>query len=131
MAGQQDKLNNEKSKSRQEALIQFSCVEWFKNNYCLKHHKPRYDIFSVPNEATWLNNNFKALGVRKGVSDLVVVLSGKVLFIEMKDGSNTQSKEQIDFEELVTKLNHQYHVIYSLEQFQNLIWQNLNLPNAQ
>jgi len=129
MAGQIDKLNNEKSKSRQENIIQATCVEWFRNNYCLKHHNPRYDIFSVPNEATWKNNNFKALGVRKGASDLVVVLSNKVLFIETKDGNNTQSKEQIDFEEVVTKLNHSYYLCYSLTQFQQIIWQNL--PNAQ
>lgn len=131
MDGQQDRLSNEKSKSRQEGIIQFSCVEWFKNNYCLKHHNPRYDIFSVPNEATWSNNNFKALGVRKGVSDLVVVLDSKILFIELKDGNNTQSKEQIDFQEVVTKLNHSYYLCYSLTQFQTLIWQNLNLPNEQ
>ena len=129
MAGQIDKLNNEKSKSRQEALIQATCVEWFRNNYCLKHHNPRYDIFSVPNEATWKNNNFKALGVRKGASDLAVILDSKVLFIEMKDGNNTKSKEQIDFEEVVTKLNHYYYLCYSLTQFQQIIWQNL--PNAQ
>ena len=125
MAGQIDKLNKEELKSRNENIIQATCVEWFKNNYCLKHHNPRYDIFSVPNEATWSNNNFKALGVRKGVSDLVVVLSNKVLFIEMKDGKNTQSKEQIDFEEVVTKLNHSYYLCYTLEQFQQIIWQNL------
>lgn len=131
MAGQKDRLNNEKLKSRQEGIIQASCVEWFKNNYCLKHHNPRYDIFSVPNEATWKNNNFKALGARKGVSDFVVVLSNKVLFIEMKDGNNTQSKEQIDFEEVVTKLSHSYYLCYTLEQFQQIIWQNLTPPNAQ
>lgn len=131
MAGQIDKLSNEKSKSRQEGIIQFSCVEWFKNNYCLKHHNPRYDIFSIPNEATWSNNNFKALGVRKGVSDLVVVLDSKVLFIELKDGNNTQSKEQMDFQEVVTKLNHQYFVVRSLTQFQEIIWQNLQQQKEQ
>jgi len=117
--------------SRKENIIQSTCVEWFKNNYCLKHHNPRLEIVSIPNEATWKNNNFKALGVRKGASDLVVVLSNKVLFIEMKDGNNTQSKEQIDFEEVVTKLNHSYYLCYTLEQFQKIIWQNLKTQNAQ
>ncbi len=119
MAGQKDKS------SREESLIQANCVEWFKNNYCLKHHKPRYDIFSVPNEATWNNNNFKATGVRNGVSDLVIVLSNKVLFIELKDGKNIQSDKQIDFEQVVTELGHEYHIVRSLTQFQQIIWQNL------
>ena len=118
MGGQKDKS------SREESLLQASCVEWFKNNYCLKHHKPRYDIFSVPNEATWNNNNFKAMGVRKGTSDLVVVMN-KVIFIEMKDPKGSQSDDQIDFEEVVTGLGHNYHIIRSLEQFKKLIWLNV------
>lgn len=121
MAGQIDKLNKEKSKNREEGLIQANCVEWFKNNFCLKHHKPRFEIFSVPNEATFNNNNFKALGVRKGVSDLVVVLDSKILFIEMKDPLGSQSPEQKDFENLVTKLNHNYYIVRSLEQFKQII----------
>jgi len=100
-------------------------VEYFRNNYCLKHHKPRYDIFSVPNEATYKNNQYKAMGVRNGVSDLVVVLDSKVLFIELKDGINQQSTHQIDFEQVVKNLNHNYYVIRSLEQFKELILKNL------
>ena len=118
MGGQKDKS------SREESLLQASCVQWFKNNYCLKHQKPRYDIFSVPNEATWNNNNFKAMGVRKGTSDLVVVMN-KVIFIEMKDQKGSQSDDQIDFEEVVTELGHNYHIIRSLEQFKQLIWLNV------
>lgn len=129
MAGQQDKSNNEKSKSRQEALIQASCVEWFKNNYCLKHHNPRLEIVSIPNEATWKNNNFKALGVRKGASDTFLILPNKIIFVEFKDVLGSQSVEQIDFETLVTDLKHEYHIIKSFEQFKQIIWQNL--PNAQ
>lgn len=107
--------------SREESVIQAESVAWFKNNYCLKHHYPRYEIFSVPNEATWKNNNFKALGVRNGVSDTVVVLKDRVLFIEFKDLIGKQSKDQIDFENLVTNLNHRYYVVKSVEQFKQLI----------
>jgi len=131
MAGQIDKLSKEKSKSRQEALIQATCVEWFKNNYCLKHHKPRLEIVSIPNEATWKNNNFKALGVRKGASDTFLIFPNKIIFVEFKDALGSQSIEQIDFEKLVTDLKHEYHIIKSLTQFQKIIWQNLTPPNAQ
>jgi len=131
MAGQIDKLSKEKSKSRQEALIQATCVEWFKNNYCLKHHKPRLEIVSIPNEATWKNNNFKALGVRKGASDTFLIFPNKIIFVEFKDALGSQSIEQIDFEKLVTDLKHEYHIIKSLTQFQKIIWQNLTPPNVQ
>lgn len=113
------------SPKREESILQASCVEWFKNNYCLKHHVPRFDIFSIPNEATYKNNQFKAMGVRNGVSDIVVVLSGKVLFIEIKDTKGIQSEVQKDFERVVTNLNHQYYVVKSLDQFKQLIWQNI------
>jgi hypothetical protein len=68
------------------------------------------------------------MGVRNGVSDLIVVLDSKVLFIELKDGNNQQSTHQIDFEQVVKDLNHNYYVIRSLEQFKQLIWRQLNNP---
>lgn len=111
---------------RIEDKIQASCVEWFKNNFCLKHHKPRYEIFSVPNEATYSNNNFKALGVRSGVSDIVVVLKKEVLFVEFKDPKGSQSKEQEDFEKLVSDLEHNYYIVKSLEQFKEIIYDRIN-----
>lgn len=118
-----DGLNTKSN--REESLIQASSVEWFRNNYCLKHHSPRYDIFSVPNEATYRNNNFKALGVRKGASDIVVVLNNKVLFIEIKDPLGGQSDYQIDFQKVVESNNHNYYVVRSLLEFQGIIKLNL------
>lgn len=123
--GQISKLEKETFSNREESIIQSKCVEWFKNTYCLKHNTERFDIFSVPNEATYKNNQFKAMGVRNGASDLVVVLKNKVLFIEMKDPKGNQSESQLDFQNVVTNLNHQYHIIRSVEQFKELIWQNL------
>jgi len=101
-------------------------VEWFKNKYCLKHHNPRLEIVSIPNEATYKNNNFKALGVRNGASDTFVVLPNKIVFIEFKDEVGKQSDAQIDFEKLVTDLNHKYYVVKSLEQFKKIIENELS-----
>lgn len=107
--------------------MQVPSVEWFNNNFCLKHHNPRYCIFSVPNEATYNNNNFKALGVKEGVSDVVVVLKNKTLYIEFKTETGTQSDEQKDFEKTVTNLGHEYYLIRSFEQFKELICKQLQL----
>jgi len=100
-------------------------VAWFKNEFCLKYHSPRYEIFSVPNEATYKNNQFKSTGVRNGVSDLIILLTNKVLFIEMKDVNNTQSEQQKDFEKVVLNLGFEYYVVRSLEQFKKLICEKL------
>jgi len=117
-----------------EEHLQQQIVLWYNNNYCLFNHNPRGLIFSIPNDT----KNFMELkrkkntGLLSGVSDLVVILpSSKILFIEVKFGSNKQQSKQLEFQERVEKLNHQYHVVYSLTQFQKIIWQNLKTQNAQ
>jgi hypothetical protein len=108
-----------------EDLLQAEIVKWYNNNYCLKFHNPRGVIFSVPNGG---NRNkieamkFKATGLLAGVSDLIVILpNGILLFVELKTDSGTQQPNQIDFQNLVTNLGYQYHIIRSIDEFRNLI----------
>ena len=107
-----------------EEKLQQSCVIWFNNNYCLKHHNPQYCIFSVPNGGLRTKREamkLKLTGLRAGVSDLIVVLNKKVLFIELKIEDGRQSIVQFEFDNIVKKLNHKYYLIYSLEEFKNAI----------
>lgn len=135
-------------KKQSEAKIQSDSVVWMRNNYCLKHHNPRCSIFSVPNEIGMeirgilqstrlpkktidniiaiVSQRMKNMGMMSGVSDTVVVLpNGKTLFIEFKTPEGYQSPNQKDFQQTVTNLNHQYHVCRSLEQFQQIIKENV------
>ena len=112
-----------------EDILQAEIVKWYNNTYCLKFHSTPGVIFSVPNGG---NRNkveamkFKATGLMAGVSDLIVILpTGLLLFIEIKTPNNTQQPNQIEFENIVNKLGFQYHIIRSLDQFKQLIWQNL------
>ena len=109
-----------------ESSIQSSAVQWFTNNYCLKHHNPKFVIFSVPNEAiqkmAWKQINiFKAMGLKSGVSDVIVLLEGKVLFVEFKTEKGTQTDKQKDFQQAVETLGFDYHICRSLEEFQKII----------
>ena len=121
-------------------MRQFRClhdISFYNNNYyvgfdkdLLFGKKTKYKIPAHPLnrkggvEAELVGGNLSLIYALSGsVDDLIT--KNKVLFIEMKDGKNTQSKEQIDFEEVVTKLNHSYYLCYTLEQFQQIIWQNL------
>ena len=81
-----------------EAKIQQEIVVWFRNTYCLKHHKTRMCIFSVPNEASYKNKNFRLTGTLSGVSDLIVVIPNKTLYIELKTATGKQSPKQKEFE---------------------------------
>ena len=80
--------------------------------------------FSVPNEALGQIHAraghgrmamLKAMGLRSGVSDLVVLLPGRVVFMEVKTATGRQSDAQRDFQALVTALGHQYAVVRSVE----------------
>jgi hypothetical protein len=116
------KLENIKKKSlkelqnlgkKSEATIQKEIVNFCKLNNIL--------IFCVPNEATRSNSKFIGMGVLPGVSDLILVLQNKVIFIELKNYNGIQSEKQKEFEIRVLELSHQYILIRSLDEFKKLI----------
>jgi len=130
-----------------EAQIQALAFRWFTNEYGLKHHQPRLSMFSVPNELAMmlrgvlmetrlpqqkidqiisvLSQRMKNMGLLPGVSDTICVLPGKVLFIEFKTETGHQSDKQKEFQAAVQSCHHQYHVCRSLEQFQQIIKDNV------
>ena len=102
-----------------ENKIQQEIVRWFRANYYKKGV-----IFSVPNERAGGYLAMKDLlltGLLSGVSDLIVVLPNKVLFVEVKTATGTQKPNQIKFEKNVQLLNHEYHLVRSLLEFKAII----------
>jgi hypothetical protein len=104
-----------------ENSIQSECVRWFNNNYCLKNHENRAIIFSVPNESMMSQQRLVNSGLLRGVSDTIIVLKGKVLFVEFKTPTGYQNEFQKDFQSRVELLGFKYYVVRSLEQFQSII----------
>ena len=125
-------------RDKTESRIQQEIVIYFNNNYCLKHHKPRCSIFSVPNEGVMqlgniLRMRFKQInfediikkilfglistGLKKGVSDLIVLMPKRVIFVEVKTPTGGQSPDQKDFESLVKNLGFEYYLVRSLQDF--------------
>jgi len=92
-----------------EERIQFEIVMWLQKN--------GYWFFSVPNEgARDMTTRLKAMGLRPGASDLVVVLpQGRCLFVEVKSETGLQRKEQKLFQEKVEERGHRYVIVRSLE----------------
>lgn len=100
-----------------EAQIQGQCVEWFRLKY------PELLMFSVPNEATYKRSSyFSSLGMLNGVSDTIVMLPEKILFVEFKTPKGKQRPEQEDFQRKVEGLGYSYYIIRSLEEFKELIY---------
>ena len=130
-----------------ESSIQQSCFLFLTNNYGLKHHSPRLKMFSVPNELAMMLgailksyripdsivnkavsqvlDKMRSTGMTSGVSDTIVVLPNKTLFCEFKTSVGVQSTSQKEFQQIVTDLGHEYHVVRSLEQFKYIINENL------
>lgn len=127
----------------EESKLQSKCFIWFNNTYCLRHHDPRFVMFSVPNELgnvlsgilkssglsqakiksiiIKIMNKFKAMGLTSGVSDTIIVMNNKTIFCEFKTDTGSQSDSQKDFEKRITDLNFEYWVIRDFEEFKNKI----------
>lgn len=130
-----------------EAKIQQEAIIWFNNSYCLKHHNPRLIMFSVPNElggevggllkrlgcsskiinevVAYIIKKMTLIGLLKGVSDTIVVLPNKTLYIEFKTETGAQSEAQKDFQSRIQSIGHSYYLCRSLEQFQSAIQSEL------
>lgn len=108
-----------------EAQIQQQIYIYFNNNYCLKTHNPRGICFAVPNGGTRNIREAVALkntGLLSGVSDMIFIMpNGKILFIEVKIDNGRQSDTQIDFQNRIEALGHDYFICRSLEQFKFII----------
>ncbi len=83
----------------------------------------RIYCFSVPNELLGSSKGaarkmaiFKAMGLRPGVSDLVVVLPHRVIFLEVKTPTGRQSPAQKVFQSIVQALGHQYTLVRSVDE---------------
>lgn len=73
---------------------------------------------------------FKALGVVGGISDLILVTEGRVVFIELKTGTGVQSKEQRDFQQKVEARGHSYHIVRTETEFRGLVTSLWGVPQT-
>ncbi|MBO7226567.1 MAG: VRR-NUC domain-containing protein [Bacteroidales bacterium] len=108
-------------RKKTEHIIQKSIVRWFRKEY------PEYLLFSTNNEACYNNNYYLESGVLSGVSDLIVVLPNKIIFVELKAERGIQSKSQKEFETKLISLGYEYFLIRSLESFKELIMSILEI----
>jgi hypothetical protein len=104
---------------KKESKIQQEIVMYVTNNFGLKHHNPKFLIFSVPNEGKNAKEQMykKMLGLKSGVSDLILVMPSRVVFVECKDDTGKQSESQKEFESDVTALGFEYWLVRSLDDF--------------
>lgn len=67
-------------------------------------------------------SGLRSVGLKDGVSDNVILApNGKAWHIEFKLPNNNQQPNQVEFQEIVTKLGHEYRIIKSFEAFRELV----------
>ena len=86
-----------------------------KQNQCL----------SVPNDSINAIETKRKVntGLLRGVSDLILVMPGKLLFLEVKTDTCYQSEAQREFQQRIEDLGFSYHVVRSVEDVEVLIQQ--------
>lgn len=92
---------------RLEEYIQFQLAQWLREN--------NYTFFHVPNGGYRRKaeaGRLKAIGVRAGVHDLIILLPGAVtLFVELKTDKGALSPKQKKFHEEIAKLGFENQLI--------------------
>ena len=81
-------------------------------------------VFAVPNERKRTAAQAvraKNMGVRAGVSDLVVLMEDRVIFLEVKSKGGRQTPKQKDFMNAVRTLGFEYYLVKSWEAVQQII----------
>lgn len=106
-----------------EDILQAEIYKWYHNEFCTKATNPKHIIFSVPNGAHVSKAQamkLKATGLVAGVSDLIILQPNKAIFVELKTEKGRQSDNQKEFEQIVTALGFDYHLVRSLDDFKNI-----------
>lgn len=125
-------------KNENESKIQQEIVQYFRKTYCLPDQKPRLIIMSVPNgigltvppairpivnkAIAVAIELMKQIGLTVGAADLQAHgMYGRVIHIEVKTSTGSQSSDQIKFQKRIEDLQGVYILVRSLPDFQEKI----------
>ena len=116
--------NSKNCQKISEKQIQKACIEYL--TYLENLGKLMFLRLNSGNMFTsYGRKTYKIKLCKEGTSDLLIVIEGIPIFIEIKTKKEKQSTHQIEFEKLALKNGAQYHIIHSLDNLITL----LNLPN--
>jgi len=81
-------------------------------------------IFSVPNGGS--RNPIEAMKLKKtgtlaGVSDLIIMITNRIIFLELKTEKGIQSEVQKNFQNKVEALGFEYLLIRNLKQYEDFV----------
>lgn len=102
-----------------ESRLQANCYTWFHNTYAQYRGLL---CCNLNNSASRVSGSInKAMGVQKGRADMVLYFRGNAYHIEFKLPGAKQSLAQVEWQRVIECHGFRYHLIQSLEAFQELI----------
>lgn len=104
-----------------EDRIQSACYCWFHNTYPELRDLLNYNHNNPKNRID--GNKQKALGLRKGRSDLVFYFQKTAFMIEMKTPTGVQSKVQKAWQQKLESQGFTYFIVRTRERFEEIIKQ--------
>lgn len=116
-----------------EDSLQVACVRWFSLQYprmaVLLHHSPNGGKRNASEAA-----RFKAMGVRAGFPDLVLLVPrGRYhgLMIELKTTKGRQSEHQAHYQQAVEEQGYRYEICRDANQFVDIVTDYMTLLNFE
>ena len=107
-----------------EDLLQAACVKWFRTTF--PHLAPC--LFSVPNGGKRNDVEQARLittGLTPGVPDLILIVKGRALGIEMKTATGTRSTAQKNLHRIWEREGNRVEVVRDLETFKKIVLEYL------
>lgn len=104
---------------KSESRLQSDCFLWSWNELKETRGLICYNLNNSRNKIDGAMN--KAMGLIAGRSDMTFYWKGRAIFIELKLPGEKQSSGQVKWERLVRANGFEYHVVTTLEQFQQII----------
>ena len=108
-----------------ESTLQITLISMLRTLYSDYVINLSLNGISIPTDIktkTLIINQMKKEGMEKGIPDLLLYLpNGKVLNMELKTDKGKQSPDQVDVQNRLTKLGHNYYIIRTVYEAFNAI----------
>ena len=118
-----------------ESTLQITLISMLRTLYSDYVINLSLNGISIPTDIktkTLIINQMKKEGMEKGIPDLLLYLpNGKVLNMELKTDKGKQSADQVDVQNRLTKLGHNYYIIRTVYEAFNAIAEHTEPSDRQ
>ncbi len=118
-----------------ESTLQITIISMLRTLYSDYVINLSLNGISIPTDIktkTLIINQMKKEGMEKGMPDLLLYLpNGKVLNMELKTDKGKQSPDQVDVQNRLTKLGHNYYIIRTVYEAFNAIAEHTEPSDRQ